>query len=173
MAATATLAAFQATKSVLDASYAASKHPVDYATGQTTFSGPRIKEYYATMLDAGTLDIYRMTQLIDFGFIAAMACMGLFVCSLIARIGRDGSWARRIGFWAAGAIVLGALSDAIENAWSFVMLANPTGFADWLALPYSGFASAKFALITLGMVLTIASLLTGLAGRLAGKPQIG
>jgi len=36
----ATIAAFgmfQAAKSALDASYAASGHPVDYATGQTSF----------------------------------------------------------------------------------------------------------------------------------------
>ncbi|MEH6738663.1 MAG: hypothetical protein V7695_08985 [Sulfitobacter sp.] len=33
------------------------------------------------------------------------------------------------------------------------MLAIPMGFADWLALSYSGFASVKLGLIALGMLL--------------------
>lgn len=64
--------------------------------------------------------------------------------------------------WSLGAglsVMLGATFDAIENLISFVMLANPQGFANWIALPYSGFSAAKFALITLGMALLIAALM--------------
>ena len=64
-AAVATVFSFNWVKARLDASYAASQHPVDYATGQTSFNGETIKGYYAQMLETGTLDIYRMTQLID------------------------------------------------------------------------------------------------------------
>ena len=71
-----TLIGFQWIKNVLDASYAASKHPVDYATGQTTFNAETIKGYYATMEELSTLDIYRTTQIIDFGFISAMTLYG-------------------------------------------------------------------------------------------------
>ncbi len=46
-AAIGTTAFFQWAKGKLDASYAASLHPMDYATGQTTFNGVQIKEYYA------------------------------------------------------------------------------------------------------------------------------
>jgi len=52
---------FQWAKGLLDASYAASGHPVDYVTGQTSFSGEIIKGYYATMQDAGSLDVYWQT----------------------------------------------------------------------------------------------------------------
>lgn len=172
-AAIGAVALFQTAKTALDASYAASRHPVDYATGQTTFSGEAIKGYYATMIEAGTLDIYRTTQIIDFGFIAGIACIGLFLLTLIARMGRTGSIARRVGLSAALAALAGATCDAIENGWSFIMLANPTGFADWLALPYSAFAVAKFALLTLAMALTLGSLLCTAAGRITRRPRLG
>jgi len=157
----------------LNASYAASNHPVDYATGQTTFDGATIKSYYAAMQDAGTLDVYWTTQLIDFGFIAAIAALGLFVCTLAARLSRPASWGRRIGFAAGAAAIIGALCDAAENAISFVMLSNPAEFANWLALPYSGFAVLKFAAITLAMAGVAASLLLALAGRCARRPTLG
>ena len=80
-----TMSWFQWAKGKLDASYAASLHPVDYLTGQTRFSGEMIKGYYATMSDAGTLKVYVTTQLIDFGFILGFLGIGLFVCTLIAR----------------------------------------------------------------------------------------
>ena len=102
-----------------------------------------------------------------------MCCLGLFVFTLIARLGREGSVGRRIGIWAGFLVLLGAMCDAIENGWSFVMLANPTDFADWLAFPYSGFASVKFALIALAMLLVVISLTTSIVGRLIKKANIG
>ncbi|CUH76402.1 hypothetical protein TRM7557_00881 [Tritonibacter multivorans] len=172
-AAIATFVGFNWIKARLDASYAASNHPVDYATGQTTFDGAAIKGFYAHMSDLGTLDVYRTTQLIDFGFILAIACMGLFFCTLVARASRDGSWGRWLGLTAGLCAVMGAICDAIENGWSFVMLADPDGFADWLALPYSGFASLKFAFITAAMGCLLLSLLCAAAGRLSRRVAIG
>jgi hypothetical protein len=168
-----TIIMFQWIKGKLDASYAASQHPVDYFTGQTTFNADTIKSYYAEMQAIGTLDIYWTTQVIDFGFLLSMACIGLFVYTLIARLSRCERFGRRVGLIAGLSITLGALCDAIENSWSFIMLANPTGFADWLALPYSGFASVKFALITLGMGLVLISILCSIIGRIAKRPSIG
>lgn len=164
---------FQWAKGKLDASYAASLHPVDYMTGQTSFSGETLKGYYAVMTDAGTLDTYVKTQLIDFGFILGFLGIGLFVCTLVARLNRAGSIGRKIGVLAGLLFVLGGISDMIENGWSFVMLANPSTFADWLALPYSSFAVLKFGLITLGQALTLASLLSFVVGRALRKPNIG
>ena len=172
-AAITTFVGFGWIKGRLDASYAASKHPVDYATGQTSFNGEIIKGYYAQMLEFGTLDVYRTTQLIDFGFILAIACMGIFVCTLVARVSRKGSWGRRIGLAAGLFALLGAACDAVENGWSFVMLANPTDFSNWLALPYSAFASVKFALIATAMLCLITSIVLAAAGRLTKRPGIG
>lgn len=164
---------FQWTKGKLDASYAASLHPVDYATGQTSFNGQTIKGYYAAMSDTGTLDIYVRTQMIDFGFILGFLGIGLFVCTLIGRLSRDGGIGRRMGRLAGLAFVFGAISDIIENGWSFVMLANPSTFADWLAVPYSTFAVLKFGFITLGLVLAVVSLLSAVVGRAVNRPSIG
>lgn len=164
---------FQWTKGLLDASYAASGHPVDYMTGQTSFSGEVIKGYYAAMSQAGTLDVYVTTQMIDFAFILGFVGIGLLICTLIARLGRADSIARKAGLFAGAFIVLGALCDMIENAWSFVMLANPSGFADWLALPYSSFAVLKFGCITLGMVCGVACIALAVVGRVLRKPNVG
>lgn len=172
-AAVAAVGYIQWIKGVLDRSYAASSHPVDYATGQTAFDGGVIKGYYAKMEAAGTLDIYVTTQLIDFGFILGMVCIALFVCTLVARLGRAGSFARKMGLIAGVSILAGALCDAIENAISFKMLANPSGFPDWLALPYSTSASVKFALIALGMLLLLVSLASGVLGRALNRPALG
>jgi hypothetical protein len=173
IAAAGSVALFQWVKGVLDRSYAASMHPVDYVTGQTSFDAATIKGYYAAMEEAGTLGIYVRTQMIDYGFIIAMCCLALFVFTLIARLGREGSLGRQIGIWAGLLVLMGAACDAIENGWSFVMLANPAGFADWLALPYSGFASIKFGLIALGILVLVISGVTSIAGRLIKKPNIG
>ena len=168
-----TFVGFRWVQGVLDASYAASRHPVDFFTGQTRFSGEAVKEYYAVMQDFGTLDVYWRTQLIDFGFITSIICLGLFFCTLVSRLGRDGSWARKVGLFAGMAAVAGAVCDALENAISFVMLSAPQDFPNWLALPYSGFAAVKFGLITLAMVLLIACIASAAVGRLIGKPVIG
>ncbi|MGH1356095.1 MAG: hypothetical protein ACRBBS_13560 [Thalassovita sp.] len=164
---------FQWIKTLLDASYAASNHPVDYATGQTTFDATRIKEFYAHMQAQGSLDVYVRTQQIDFGFLILLGLSGLLLGTFVARAGRRDSWARRIGCLAALFFIGGALMDASENLVSFVMLNDPQGFAGWLALPYSGFAVVKFALITAGMGAVLISLLTTATGRLFRRPVIG
>ena len=169
----AAIGLFAFVKPRLDAAYAASRHPVDFATGQTTFDGQRIKGFYAVMQEAGTLDIYVKTQIIDFAFITAVALLGLTLGTLVARLGPNGGWGRRLGLWAAITAIAGAAMDACENLVSFVMLADPQGFPDWLALPYSGFASAKFALLTLAMALLLASLLAGGVERLLRRPRLG
>ena len=160
-------------KGQLDASYAASRHPVDYATGQTSFSAEAIKGWYQSMTDTGTLDVYMTTQLIDFGFIAALMLLGLFGGLLLSKLSRPSSLASKAGRFAATVIPVGGLFDALENLISFVMLADPTGFADWIALPYSAAASVKFACITAGMVAALFSIATNLLGRIINRPAIG
>ncbi|EBA18224.1 hypothetical protein RSK20926_10914 [Roseobacter sp. SK209-2-6] len=55
IAALASLGVMRLVQIRLDGLYAASGHPADYATGQTTFDAARVKELYAHMLDLGTL----------------------------------------------------------------------------------------------------------------------
>lgn len=158
-AAVVAIIAFRFAKGWLDASYAAARHPVDFFTGQTGFDAAQLKAWYATMQAQGTLDIYIRTQIIDFAFIAAFAFAGWMLGTLIARAGQPGGWGRTLGLAAGLALIAGPGMDAAENMISFLMMADPQGFAAPLALIYSGFAVAKFGLITLGMALGAASLL--------------
>lgn len=162
----AACAAFMAVKTRLDASYAAARHPVDYATGQLAFSAERIEEYYAVMMQAGTLDIYWRTQMIDFGFIASIALLSVLLGTLAGRIGRPGTLPRRMGIWTACAGLAGAGFDAIENLLSFAMLARPEQIPTALAVSYSAAAAFKFALLTAAMALLVATVIVGLASRL-------
>jgi hypothetical protein len=141
--------------SVLNANYAASNHPVSYAEGQTTFDGAEIKGFYAVMEAAGTLDRYWVTQFVDFAFIAAMILLGVSLGSLLSRLNRSGSFFSRAGRAGAVLVTVGALFDVVENLLSFVLLANPQGFANWLAVPYSSAAVIKFICIGLGMALIL------------------
>lgn len=172
-AAVATIFCFGWIKARLDASYAASKHPVGYATAQLAFDGETTKGYYAQMLEKGTLDIYRTTQFMDFGLILAMICIGIFVCTLIDRASRAGSLGRLTGLIACGCVIAASVSDATENGLSFIMLANPTNFDNWLAIAYSAFASIKFSFLALAMLSLIASVALAIFGRLTRKPRMG
>jgi hypothetical protein len=154
---------------VLDASYAASQFPVPFAQGQTTFDGELLKSYYRHMIDRGTLGVYWQTQFIDFGFIASVFLTGLILPSWLRRFARPATWASKVLSGSTVLICLGAIFDAIENLISFVMLMQPQTFPNWLVYPYSTMAVAKFACVTIGMVmltfgllLLIAQLLTRL-----------
>lgn len=160
---------FQWVKARLDASYAASSHPVDYATGQLAFDAQIIEGYYAHMRDAGTLPIYWQTQFIDFGFIVSVMAVAVFFGLLAARLGgkinRAGGWGWRLGLAAAILGVAGASFDVLENLLSFAMLARPEAIPQFLALAYSSAAAVKFALLTAAMACLVLSLIAGLAGR--------
>lgn len=159
MAAVGSLIALALSNSILTRLYVASGHPVDYATGQTSFSGPQVKEWYAAMKAGGTLDTYWATQLFDFVFIAAVFAVGAIGATFIARINRSAR-GRLIALGSAAAFCVGATFDAVENLLSFVMLAQSATFADWLAIPYSTMAVIKFVCIAIGLVTLVASLLT-------------
>lgn len=141
----AAVALQQGMQVILNASYAASGHPVDYKTGQLAFSAEKIEEYYGVMANQGTLDIYLRTQIIDYGFIFATALAAWVLGTALARL----ALGQGLVYWGGLAVavlgVTGAGFDALENLISFVMLARPEAIADPVALIYSGFAAAKFA----------------------------
>lgn len=163
------IAALATANSVLNQLYIASGHPVDYLTGQTSFSGEEVKGWYAEMQAAGTLDVYWYTQLFDFVFILTVFAMGSLAATFLARINgsRRGSGS---ALWAAAALALGAMFDAAENLISFVMLSNPQGFPNWVAVPYSTMAVIKFTFIGTGVALIVFSVfcwVLHIVGRLA------
>jgi len=62
--------------------------------------------------------------------------------------------------------------DVLENLVSFVMLSNPTGFADWLVVPYSSFAVAKFAFYLIGYIWIVAALLIKVTHSIRAKRSV-
>ena len=168
-----TFAAFRVANIVLDASYARSNFPVPYFEGQTAFDGNLIKSYYQVMIDAGTLNVYWQTQLIDYAFIASLFLFGMVLPLLVRRLYQPQTIPYQIATFVATLIPLGAIFDAIENLVSFVMLAQPQTFPNWIALIYSSLASLKFASIGLGYMLLFATViwfvLATIINRLRGK----
>ncbi len=150
---------------MLDKSYAASGHPVDYATGQLAFDADKIEGFYATMQTAGTLDIYWQTQVIDFGFLLSVGLLALFLGTLVARLSRPGQWGSKLGFAAAGMGIAGACCDALENLTSFILLSKPDDISQAWTMIYSSFAAAKFALLTGAMLAVVLALIFGLTSR--------
>ncbi len=143
----------RAVETWLNWSYALSKFPVPFYIGQTRFSGEAIKADYQFLIDQGTLNIFIQTQLIDYVFmLASFIAFFCLAAAVLRSIPKSPSFSilRRLGIFMLWLTPMGALMDAFENLVSFVMLADPLGFPNWLAYPYSGFAVAKFALFSMG-----------------------
>lgn len=164
---------FQLSKAILDKSYAASQHPVDFATGQTAFSADQLEIWYGAMERQGTLGIYWQTQFIDFGFIASIMVMGWLLGTLLFRLAAPnngiGFWAQRLSLATAVLACSGAGFDIVENLISFVLLQTPAQINQSLAIAYSSAAVAKFALLTLAMVAAFLSLALGLASHIRSR----
>jgi hypothetical protein len=146
----------------LNASYAASKFPVPYHVAQLSFDAQRIKNWYAYLIEQETLAIYWQTQFIDFGFIATVLLLHVSMLWLASRLFEVDSFGRR---WMERAAVLSAiapLADTLENLVSFVMLSDPTGFPDGLALLYSSLAAIKFAFFIFAYVALPVGVLAGI-----------
>ncbi|MBT3313421.1 MAG: hypothetical protein HN390_02290 [Anaerolineae bacterium] len=141
-----------AANTLLEASYAKSKFPVPFFAGQTTFDGELLKSYFKTMIDQGTLDIFVQTQFIDFLFIITVILFGFSLWTLVARLHQPDSFFRKAGLWFALSLPLAGISDAIENLISFILLASPLDFPNWLAIPYSAVAVIKFGFWTIGLL---------------------
>jgi hypothetical protein len=146
---------------ILDASYAKSRFPVPYYEAQLSFDASKLKGWYAYLADQGTLGTYLQTQNIDFVFIVSVLMLHVLALLLISRLFTEGSRLRRWMIVAALLSTLAPLLDAFENAVSYVMLANPTNFADGWALVYSSFAAGKFAMFTFAYAAAAVGILVG------------
>ncbi|SMF56385.1 hypothetical protein SAMN02745866_03610 [Alteromonadaceae bacterium Bs31] len=151
----------------LDAAYLASEFPVPFYIGQTTFSAPELKSYFQVLIDKGTLGLFIKTQLIDYVFMigtfVSFFCLSTAVMRSVKAV-KLHPWMLSIGVFFVWFSPLAAVFDALENLVSFVMLRKPLEFADWLVMPYSSFAVAKFSvfistylwcLVAMGTVLLV------------------
>jgi len=122
-----------------------SKYPVSFFESQLSFSGQIIKSHFATM-SLQELNYYTIGQLADYGFIISNALIKFSLAVLLARTFSTNSTLRYSGFITAILGILGSLFDAIENIFIFLMIGDPTGFNDWLAVIHSVFALVKYIL---------------------------
>jgi hypothetical protein len=163
----------------LDPAYAASGFPVPFYIGQTTFNAAELKSYYQVMLNLGTMPLYHRTQLIDCLFVlctyGAFFLLTQSIYHSLKKLAPTAKRSLKLAGWMCFIAPLAALADAAENAVSFIMLLNPTGFFDgWVHL-YSGFAVLKFALFVLtylwgaAMAVGIFMLAVVQAGRRLGR----
>lgn len=154
---------------VLDGFYARSGYPVPYYTGQLSFSGERLSEWYSTMERGGTLGIYWQTQFVDFGFVATTALFFTALLLVVARAMPPESAARS----KAVALIPFALAapalDALENLISFILLSDPAQVNGVLAIAYSTVAAAKFAGFGFVYLWAIVGLLTAAVLRLRAR----
>ena len=146
----------------LDKLYAASGHPVNFATGQLAFDGSTILGYYDAMRAAGTFGTYLQTQMFDFAFIASVIFFGICLGTLIARLGQASCATVSMGIGAAFFAFSGGTLDALENLMSFWLMQFETAIPQMLAYIYSSFAALKFISLTIAMTLAIAAIVTGL-----------
>ena len=159
----------------LDELYVASQFPVSFFEGQTAFDANKIKAWYAVLIERGTLDRYVWVQIADYGYMATVLTGFFALTAAIYRSLPAGHWLKGAAFGMIFVACSAPAFDALENLVSFVMLADPQGFADWLVYPYSGFASAKFAVYAVtylwALIAIIVAILSGLIRLFRGKER--
>jgi hypothetical protein len=149
--------------SALTARYIASRFPVPYYEAQLSFSADKLKGWYATLEQLGTFDAYLQTQHFDSVFILSVLMLHGGALLLISRLFSAGSRGRKAMVLCALLSAIAPLSDQLENLVSYVMLANPAGFANWLAYVYSSFAATKFAFFVFAYLAAPLGLVVGVA----------
>ena len=161
---------------ILNVSYAASGFPVPYYEAQLSFSPEALKGWYATLVQDGHLQRYITTQHIDSLFILSTLLLHGGVLALAARLFNPGSTGRRVMVAAALLSAIAPIADQMENLVSYVMLADPAGFAPALAYVYSSFSALKFAMfvfaygaLTLGVLVAAVQWLRRHAATAGGR----
>jgi len=157
--------------STLTASYIASQFPVPYYVAQLSFNPDQLKIWYATLQQLGTFDVYLQTQHIDSLFILSVLILHCLALVLVSRLFSADSKGRKIMVACALISAIAPISDQLENVVSYIMLANPSNFADHLAYIYSSFAATKFAFFVFAYVAAPLGLIAGLINLLINRRQ--
>ena len=168
------MAISQYTMGWLNGLYAQTLFPVSFMEGQTAFHGPTIKGYYAFLLEKGTFGQYYFVQIVDYLFMMTVFASNALLCIAVYRSMPEVRGLKAIALFMVFTAPQAATFDALENAVSFIMLADPTQFADWLAYPYSSFAVAKFMVFSLAYIWIALGILIGAgaqAVRLVNRKQ--
>jgi hypothetical protein len=149
----------------LDGLYVQSQFPVSFFVGQTTFDAAELKSYYAVLLERGTLTKYFWVQIADYVFMATVFISFFALMAAVYRSLPQIHGLKVIGWAMVFIAPMAAVFDALENLVSFLFIANPQDFADWLVQPYSMFAVIKFALFGIAYLWISASIIISLVNK--------
>jgi len=129
-------------------------YPGDIIKSQFTFNGARLRLDFAVLIDQGTIGYYRTTQCLDYFFLVFFFGLFFILALYLTRKHKD-EFRRRFGLVTAFFFLAGGIMDTIENTFLLRMLSEPSGFHNWLAIAYSGFASLKWVFLCIGLILLI------------------
>lgn len=139
----AAAAAFAA-QLTLQQTFATVRHPVSLLAANLTFDPDTVRGYYRVLDSQHTLDNMVRTEYVDYLWMVALAAFLFLVTRFVAALlaTRHPAASGRLRTLAVVAPLVPVL-DAVENAFSLVMLADPWGFPAWLAVAHAGVSWAK------------------------------
>lgn len=144
---------------IVEYSFAQVKYPVFLIEGQLSFSGSIVKEHYQILIQQGTMGTYILTQILDYLLILSMGTFGYLTAFGVMRLQPFKSRWYPVSRFFLLMLPLAVTMDALENAVSFFMIANPVNFPDVLAYIYSSFAALKLFFFSIWFVWIILGLI--------------
>lgn len=123
-----------------------------YPSWWFTFSGQELKSHYSVLLEQGTMDTFIKVQYLDFGLMLFTGLALFLLAVIVARAHKTSVFWRRFGFLTAIILALSPIMDVFENIILLIMLSNPLGFPNWMAIAYSGFATLKVSFVSVGLI---------------------
>ena len=130
--------------------FAISNYPVFFLKSQLSFSGEIIKSHFSVMTDQDLL-VYLIAQLADYGYLLIYGTLIFTGALKIARKYEKESLWRKTGNMSAILGVIAPICDSLENFCILLMLTNPIGFPDNIAVIHSCFALVKWICLFLAL----------------------
>lgn len=149
----------------LDGLYVQSQFPVSFFVGQTTFDAAELKSYYAVLLEKNTLAKYLWVQIADYAFMLTVFVSFFALMAAVYRSLPQIRWLKAIAWAMLFIAPMAAVFDGLENAVSFLFIANPQDFSDWLVHPYSTLAVIKFMIFVIAYLWVAAGIIISLVNQ--------
>lgn len=135
-----------------------SGYEMNVMQSQLSFNGSILKSSYAIMVLYGTIDSYRIAQILDYGFMITYAVL-VFCLAFNQARKLPPSLMKKAGYILGFGGILAAIFDAIENAFILLTLTDPLRFPDWWAVAHSAFALPKWILLWTAIIWYVAAII--------------
>ncbi|MBB4932988.1 hypothetical protein F4561_003808 [Lipingzhangella halophila] len=119
------------------------EHPLSLNAANLVSDPDEQRRLYALLLEQGTFHWFVRTELIDLLWALSLAAALVWVTTAVGRGHPQGSRWRRLALATVPLAVVVPAIDLVENAFSLTMLADPDGFADWLAPTHAAVSRTK------------------------------